>query len=408
MERENGKKKYAILGILFIAWFIGYADKVAINVAAIPISKEFGLDPTQIGVLIASFSFGMAIMSLLGGWAADKFGSNRVLVASIAIWSLFSGFSALAGSFMALLVLRFLYGGAEGFFPPASSVAIAENFKKEESARAKSFLISAGQLGTAFATILVAYLVVSYSWRAAFYIFAALGLLTALVLAIVNRESGKAGLKQSKPKSRKVPLKEALKNPIIWQAPILQFGAGFLMWGLNSWLPQYWVNVKHLDIKTMAAYTMIPMLGTFVMVNVAGWVIDKYFAGREKILLIASLLVTCLSVFLMYMADSIAFGFAYQTAANLAICFLSPTLYALILKYVRKDLVGTATGFIAFGSSVAGIIAPIAMGFSITLLNGSYSAVFGMIIVILLLCVFVAATINTREQAAVNLAEHSV
>lgn len=403
MRRSINSKRYIILAILFVAWFLGYCDKVAINVAAIPISKEYGLNPTQIGIIISSFSFGLAIMTLFGGYAADKFGSSKLLVVIIAIWSLFSGATGIAGSFMAIVILRFIYGGAEGFFPPASSVTITENFSKEEFGRAKSFLLSSGSLGTAFSTLLVAYLATSYSWRIAFYVFAVLGLADALALVIVNRGSEKKGMNLQKPKTKKVPLREAFKNPLVWQMPIIQFGAGFILWGLNSWLPQYWVNVKHLDIRIMAEYTLIPNLAAFVFVNISGWILDKFSAGREKFVVIGSLLLTCISVFLMYITNNIALGIVYQTIAFLGISFLSPALYIIVLKYVRKDLVGTATGLIGFGSSLAGIISPVLMGFSITLLKGSYLAVFGMIILILMLCILVAVKINTRKQVAENM-----
>ncbi|CZR98115.1 MULTISPECIES: MFS transporter [unclassified Clostridioides] len=408
MEKVDNNKKYIILGILFIAWFVGYCDKMAINVAAIPISKEYGLNPTQVGFLISSFSFGMAIMSLFGGYFADKYESKKLIIVIVSIWAIFSTLTGMSWSFVSLMVIRFMYGCAEGIFPPASSVTIAENFKKEQFGRAKSFLISAGQLGTAFAGLIIAYLAFSYGWRKAFFIFAIADLIIALSLYLLNKNEKNTGKSTQKTKSKKVPLKEAFKNPIVWKTPIIQFGVGFLMWGLNSWLPQYWVNVKHLDIKTMATYSMIPALASFVFVNISGWIIDKYFVGREKIAIIASLIIMCISVFLMYNTGSIVLGFIYQTIANLGVCCLSPAFYTLVLKYVRKDLVGTATGFIAFGSSVAGIIAPLIMGLSITLLKGSYIAVFGMIIVILILCIFLAATINTREQAEKNMNEQNL
>ena len=398
MESVNNKKKWIILAILFAAWFVGYCDKVAINVAVIPMSKEFGLNPTQIGLIISAFSTGMAITALLGGFFADKFGSKKVLLFAIIVWSLFSGFTSIASSFTMLVALRFIYGGAEGFFPPASSVTIAENFKKEEFGRTKSFLLASGQLGTAFGTLIVSYLAAAGGWRMAFIAFGGLGLLIALALAIVDRGEKRGTNVQAKPKAAKVPLKEVFKNSITWKVPLIQFGGGFFMWGLNSWLPQYWVKVKHLDLKQMGAYSMFPTLAGFAVMLIAGWLLDKYFAGREKHLLIGALAFSAFFVFMMYNANSIVLGFLYNALANLGIAMMAPVNYALILKYVDRKVIGSSTGLITFMSGMAGIVAPTAMGYSITLLNGSYAAVFGMIIVICIICMLIAATINTNQQ----------
>lgn len=51
----NSKNKYLVLGLLCLGWIINYFDKVAINVAVIPISQEFGLTETQVGLILSSF-----------------------------------------------------------------------------------------------------------------------------------------------------------------------------------------------------------------------------------------------------------------------------------------------------------------------------------------------------------------
>lgn len=399
MAAESKSKKYFVLVVLCVAWFLGYCDKMAINVAAIPISKEFGLNPTQIGVIISAFAIGMAITAIFGGYFADKWGSQKVLVTVIAVWSLFSGLTGVATSLTAFMVIRLIYGGAEGCFPPASSVTVAENFSNEKRGRAKSILLASGQLGTAFSSLIAAYFVSIGGWKTTFYIFGAVGLLDALVLAIVNRQSTKATVsKTEKPKANKVPLKEALKNPVVWKTPILNFGLGFLMWGFGSWMPQYWVNIKHMNVLHMGQLSMIPSLTGCVSMLISGFIIDKFFAGREKILILISLVVCGTSIFLMYGANNIGLGFTYYSLSQLGLGLISPCLYAMVLKYAH-GLVGTATGLIAFGSSMAGIISPIVMGYAITLFHGSYAAVFGLIVVIIILCFGLTLTISTKKQA---------
>ncbi|MED1954714.1 MFS transporter [Brevibacillus centrosporus] len=406
IKRTN---KWVVLTVLGLAWFVGYFDRVAMNIAAIPMSKEFALNPTQMGAILGSYSVGTLVVCMFGGMLADKYGSKKVLLFAMILWSVFTGFTAVASSFAILLVIRSIFGAAEGLFPPASSVAIAEDFPKSAYGRAKSFLLASGGLGQALGAIVVAFIVVEVGWRGPFYIFAVLGLLIAALLAILNRRDRlyHAKLRKSqqgtdKAKKTKVPIKVVFKNAVVWKVLFIQFALGFFSWGLTSWFPQYWVNEKGLSLKTMGSLLTIPSFVAFLAVLATGWVVDKYFVGREKHLLFGSIAFTAVSIFLMYGASSVTMGFVYQTIATVGSAFVGTTNYAIVLKYVRKEHVGTATGLNVFGSSAAGIIAPILMGYSITLLEGSYAAVFGMIVAILVCAAVVAATIKTNKQDAEN------
>lgn len=403
--------KWVILTVLSLAWLVGYFDRVALNIAAIPISQEFSFNPTQMGMILGTYSLGTLAVCLFGGMFADKFGSKRILLLAMITWSLFTGFTALAWSFASLVVIRTIFGAAEGLFPPASSVAIAEEFPKNIYGRAKSILLACGGLGQAVGSIIVAFIIVGYGWKAPFLVFAVLGILISAIFLVLHKKDKQyraqvaereGATAENKPKPPRASMKLVFKNPTVLKILFIQFAIGFFGYGLNSWIPQYWVNVKGLSMKTMGALLSIPMFAAFIAVLVAGWLIDKYFVGREKVLLIISIVFTAATIFLMYGANTVPMGFLYQTLATVGSAFIGPINYAIVLKYVRKEHVGTATGINVLGSSVAGVIAPVLMGYSINLLEGSYAAVFGMIVVVLAISGIVAATIKTNKHDAEN------
>jgi len=107
-------QQYLILGVLFVSWIIGYFDKNAINVAAIQISKEFDLSPSQIGMIMSSFFISYSVMTLVGGILADKYGSRKVITTIMLLWSIFTALTGMAWSFASLVALRFVFGAAEG------------------------------------------------------------------------------------------------------------------------------------------------------------------------------------------------------------------------------------------------------------------------------------------------------
>lgn len=149
----------------------------------IPISQEFGLTETQVGLILSSFFLSYAIMQPIRGSLADKFGSRKVILVSVVVWSLFTILTGTAWSFLSLIVIRFLFGIGEGSYPSASSVAVAESFSQHERARAKSILTSATTIGSVLATLVAASLSQHFGWQIMFVILGVLGLFLALLYA---------------------------------------------------------------------------------------------------------------------------------------------------------------------------------------------------------------------------------
>ena len=388
-------QQYLILGVLFVSWIIGYFDKNAINVAAIQISQEFDLSPSQIGMIMSSFFISYSIMTLVGGILADKYGSRRVITTIMLLWSVFTALTGMAWSFASLVALRFVFGAAEGGFPSASSVTIADLFPKEQRGRAKSFLVSASAIGLSFGTFIVAAITVYAGWRNAFYLFGILGLIMAIIFFLVFRGTYSSGNAEERSAAPKPSIKEALKIPLVWKLAGMQFGIGVFIWGLNSWMPSYWVKVRHLDMMTMGALSSIPWITSFVFMNIAGWVLDKYLVGREKILICVCMAISAVFMYLMFNAESVVLAFVYLTITTVTMSVSSPAVFVLPLKYVRKELVGTATGITNFGQQAAGIVAPTIMGYLITTFNGSYAAVFWFVISMSVFTFLVALTVKT-------------
>jgi MFS family permease len=98
---------------------VGYADRIVMSTAIIPISKEFALDAQQAGMVLSAFYVSYALMQLMGGWLSDRYGSRIVVVMCVVAWSLFTGLTSTAWSFSSLLLIRFCSALAGMFLPPA-------------------------------------------------------------------------------------------------------------------------------------------------------------------------------------------------------------------------------------------------------------------------------------------------
>ncbi|KPN95393.1 MFS transporter [Lysinibacillus sp. ZYM-1] len=399
MEKSNvSKQKYIILGILFFTWIVNYLDKLSMNVAIIPIAEEFQLNETQAGLIISVFFMSYAVMQLVGGFLSDKYGARRMILISVVLWSIFTIMTGFAWSFISLIAIRLLFGIGEGSFPAASSLAIADNFPKAERGRAKSTLTAATTVGSMISAIVAAALITSIGWRNLFFIFGTLGFFLTIALYFLLKPNVQYSENTQTVKT-KVPLKKLLKMPMLWQLMLMYFGVSIVNWGLTSWMPTYMVKVKHLDMVAMGALSIIPALAALVAVVLTGWLIDKHAVGKEKYLIMVGAFIAGISLFFMTYASSIVMVVTFQSLTTAGCLFATTTILTLPLKYFSHDVIGTATGFMYFGGQMAGAISPSVMGFVITLFNGSYSAAFLFLMVMIIIPIVTAITLRTKNEA---------
>ncbi|MED1953751.1 MFS transporter [Brevibacillus centrosporus] len=390
----NGKHKYLVLALLCLGWIINYFDKVAINVAVIPISQEFGLSETQVGLILSSFFLSYAIMQPIGGSLADKFGSRKVILISVVCWSLFTILTGFAWSFLSLIAIRFLFGIGEGSYPSASSVAVAESFPQHERARAKSILTSATTIGAVLATLVAAGLSKHFGWQVMFIILGVVGFLLAALYAKFLYPSGTKAA-AAKAATNKLPLKELLKISMLWKLMAIYFGISMVNWGMMSWMPTYMVKVRHLDMVSMGALASIPAILSFFTVLGTGWMLDKKMVGREKHLIAVGSFIGIIALYLLSKAPSVALVVTYQAIASIGLGAAVTTTLTMPLKYISPSSVGAASGLIYLGGQIAGVIAPTAMGFMIQQFNGAYDAAFWLLIIATAIPFVVGLTLRT-------------
>ncbi|GAB6254532.1 MFS transporter [Peribacillus sp. N1] len=391
------KHKTLILVLLCFGWFINTFDRIAINIAVIPISKEFGLTETQVGLIISSFFLSYAIMQPIGGSLADRFGSRKVILFSIIAWSIFTIITGMAWSFLSLITFRFIFGIGEGSFPAASQVSLAETFPQKERARAKSLLLAAGKVGGVLGTLVIATLISQFNWHLMFVILGFAGLILAIFYWKYFHPAGKQ-MVPKKEHREKISFKQALKIPMLWQLTVIYFGISIVSWGSQSWMPSYLVKVRHLDLLSMGALEVIPKVFGLIAILVSGWLLDKYMVGREKYLIVIGSVIGIISLYFFIQAPSITYVVLFGTLANIGVCFALTATLTMPLKYIASSSMGTATGMVYLGGQVAGVIAPTAMGFMIQQFNGSYGAGFWFLIAALGISLLVGMTLRTHSD----------
>ncbi|HAB24902.1 MAG TPA: MFS transporter, partial [Pantoea sp.] len=141
--------RWTIVLLLFLVYMINYLDRVALSLTLPLVEKDLAINAEQFGMIFGSFFFGYALFNFVGGVATDRFGPKIVLGIAVGMWSLFCGMTALATGFWSMLILRVLFGMAEGPICASANKAINGWFPKKQAATAMGLLSAGSPLGGA-------------------------------------------------------------------------------------------------------------------------------------------------------------------------------------------------------------------------------------------------------------------
>ncbi|HYI96113.1 MAG TPA: MFS transporter [Bryobacteraceae bacterium] len=271
--------RYLVVAALALLSWITYLDRAAISSVKDPISAEMGLNDKAMGAVFSAFALGYALGQIPAGWCADRFGPRLLLTIVVALWSLLTGLTGLVQTFMALLVVRFLFGLAEAGAYPGTARAFYNWLPSSEHGRANGAVFAASRLGAALAFPLMAMLLENGSWRFTFYLLALPGLIWAVVWYAFFRE--RPGTQPSASTSA-MPLSQALRTIPYRLALFQYFAANFTTFLCLSWMNPYLKQRFALSVADAAYYTMLPLLVGATAQWVSGFTVDRLFKSRLR------------------------------------------------------------------------------------------------------------------------------
>lgn len=406
---EVKKARKLMLVLLFLGWALGNLDRYLINYAIVYIGADLSLTSTQTGVILSSFFLGYAIMQIPSGLLADKFGAKKVLIAAVILWSIFTGFTAVAWSLTAMVVIRFLFGIGEGGFQPAAAKIIATTFPRNERGKAMSILLSSGAIMGTLVPIISAVLLITIGWRMFFIIAGALGIVIAILYwkfikvpnAVEDEEVEEVVVQEAKvtdPNENKGILKKIFKMPVMWSLIFAFFTIYAVNWGLNSWLPTYLTNVRQLDMMSIGKLQLLPGVIMIIAMWAFGFVIDKLSLKTAKLFGALSALLLAVVIFFMFQASTMLVFMTFQTIMSVLMTYLVVLLPTLVLNVVPSQVAGTAIGIANTGAQFAGFVSPMVIGYMIDMSDGSYNTTVWMLIGLCTLCLISLVTANTNSK----------
>ncbi|WP_395167456.1 MFS transporter [Francisella salimarina] len=401
------KKSYFNILIIFLLFFLAllnYIDRSTLSIANTEIANAFNITPTEMGILLSAFMWPYAIASLPAGYMVDRLGVNKVMLISMVAWSVACVLGGLVIGFYSILLTRILLGLAEAPFFIVATRIIQHRFPSSQRGLMSSIVALGPRLANILAPLILVGLMLLIDWRGMFILLGIIGLLAALGWKLLHTEET-IEYRPTYKKTQKVSISYALKNKNVVFLCIGNLCSSYAYWLFLTWLPFYFIKVKHLSLSQMSIATSISFISGIASVMLGGIVSDlmikKGFTAVFSRLtpIIIGCLVASIAILALPFIDNI---FIIVCVISVTIFCLglriSPT-WALVADISPYRLVGTIGGLQNFANFVGAGLTPLITGIILQSTNDNFMFVFIFSGVICLFGSFIYMLIrNSRVQ----------
>jgi MFS family permease len=298
------KYETRLIWVLTITFGFVFFDRNAANFLMPFIANDLHFNNSQVGLVASALSFTWAVAAFLGGAYSDRTGNRKTfLLITVIAFSLCSFASGLAASFVTLFSTRLLMGLAEGpILPIAQSlVAIESTAAKRGNNMGVMQNFGSNLLGSFAAPLVLVAVASSYSWRWAFFLSGAPGLIMALLIAKYVRQP--AAAIPAPLAERRMGYAEMLQHGNMWLCMLI---AIFMVaWMVLGWafLPLFYTKVRQISNGQMSVLMSVLGLSAAFFSFVVPALSDRF--GRRPVIVIFNLIGLLVPLAALYFQGSL-------------------------------------------------------------------------------------------------------
>jgi MFS family permease len=369
-----------VLGLLCLMYLITYVDRANVATAAGEIRRELSLTATQWGTIASAFGYPYILFQIFGGWVGDRFGPRWTLFTCGLIWAAATILTGLAGSFMTLFLVRVMLGFGEGATFPVATRAMQAWTPPDRRGFAQGITHAFARLGNAITPPIVAWLVVTISWRGSFVALGCISLVWGIAWALYFRDLPATHRGITHDELERLPNRGAAltvrRVEVPWKrlaarmlpVSVVYFCYGWTLWLYINWLPEFFRQEYSVNIMGSARLASTVFAGG-VIGDYAGGVISDAILRRTRDLrkarrnvVVAGFLSSALFLVPIFMTRELnVIVFSLAGAFFCAELVIGP-MWAIPMDIAPKYS-GTASGFMNTGSALAAVLSPQAFGY---------------------------------------------
>lgn len=170
-----------VIGIM-TASLLQVLDTTIANVAIPHMQSTLGATSDEISWVLTSYIVAMAVAMPITGWLADRIGSRRLFILSVAGFVLSSMLCGMAQNITEMVLFRALQGATGAFISPLSQAAMIDTNKPSRQSQMMAVWGMGIMIGPILGPILGGWLTENWNWRSVFYVNVPLGVLSLAIL----------------------------------------------------------------------------------------------------------------------------------------------------------------------------------------------------------------------------------
>lgn len=168
--RRRMSQKISVSVVFVAAMFMNIMDITIVNVALPAIGRQFAVTEASLDAVATGYLVSLAVFIPAAGYLGDRYGTKRILLLAIGLFTAASVLCGLAGNLGELVAFRVLQGAGSGMMTPVGMAMLYRAFPPHERLRASSILTIPTAVAPALGPVLGGALVTGLSWRWVFFV----------------------------------------------------------------------------------------------------------------------------------------------------------------------------------------------------------------------------------------------
>ena len=384
-----------VLPILFLIMFLVMVG-FGIIIPVMPFfAEDMGANPTELGLLMAVYSFMQLISAPIWGRVSDKIGRKPVMMIGILGLSVSFILMAISSQLWMLFIARIIGGLLSSANMPTTMAYVADITSEEDRGKGMGIIGAATGLGFIFGPA-IGGLFSKTSLNMPFYLAAASSFITFLLVLCV--------LKESLTKEKRG--QHADKKSSIWSSfsgslsilYILQWFISLSLSGLEASFAYFAAKKAGLDAIDLGYIFMIMGFGSaLVQGGLVGRFSKKYGEGT---VIQGGIIVSTIGFVLILLVNSFTTAAIFLTIFGLGNGVIRPCVSALLTKKSTAGH-GSATGLLSSFDSFGRIIGPPLGGWLFSITAG-LPYISGAILSILALMLYQVYRIKEKQHRTIS------
>ena len=171
---------WRISAVVIVGSIMSILDTTIVNVALFKLADDLHSTIAQIQWVVTGYMLALAAVIPITGWAAQRFGTKRVYVVSLVLFTAGSALCGLAATTTQLIIFRVIQGVGGGMLLPIGQMMMAQAAGPQRMGRVMSIVAVPAMLAPILGPTIGGLILDNASWRWIFFVNLPIGIIAVI------------------------------------------------------------------------------------------------------------------------------------------------------------------------------------------------------------------------------------